>query len=184
MSKWKVLKSEEVVAAGFFRLRRDQCELPDGRVMPRYYVIEFPDWVNIVPVTDDGQMVMIEQYRHGAGESFLEIPGGGTHGGGEDPQIGGRRELRDETGYEAREWVHCGHVYPNPALQNNRLHTYLALGCKKVGEQILDPFEDLKVRLMPISDVAAAFERGEFKHSLVAMSLQLAFRKMREQGML
>jgi hypothetical protein len=60
MAQWKVLKSTELLKARFFRLRSDQCQLPDGRVMPSYYVMEFPEWVNVVPVTDDGQMVLVE----------------------------------------------------------------------------------------------------------------------------
>ncbi len=182
MSEWKVLKSEEVLAAGFFRLRKDQCELPDGRVMPRYYVIEFPDWVNIVPVTAEGEVVMVEQYRHAAGETCLEIPGGMTNSPKEDHLSGGKRELVEETGYESSEWIYCGYQFPNPALQNNRLHTYLALNCKFTGKQHLDPFEDLKVHLKPLSEVRRLFDAGEFKHSLIATSLQLALRELEKRG--
>lgn len=114
MSRWKVLNTVEVLKARLFRLRSDQCELPDGRVMPSYYVMEFPDWVNVVPVTDDGQMVMIEQYRHAGGEMFLEIPGGSTHGVKEEPRMAGERELLEETGYAAREWIHLGSHFPTP----------------------------------------------------------------------
>jgi 8-oxo-dGTP pyrophosphatase MutT (NUDIX family) len=184
MSEWKVLSSEEVHLAGFFRLRRDRCELPDGRVMPRYYVVEFPDWVNVVPITKDGQVVMVEQYRHGAGETFLEIPGGMTHSPKEDHLSGGRRELAEETGYEANEWIYCGHQFPNPALQNNKLHTYLALDCEFAGKQHLDPFEDLKVKLMPLREVQAAFHAGEFKHALISVSLQLAFEQLKKRGII
>lgn len=182
IARWKVLKSELIKSTGFFRLRVDECELPDGRINPRYYVFEWPAWVNVVGLTDDGQIVMIEQYRHGAGEIFLEVPGGGTNG--EDPQVGGAREFREETGYEAREWIDCGFVYPNPAMQNNKMHTFLALGCKKVGEQAQDPFEDIQVKLMPIKEVLGKLERGEIHHALVASSLHLAFKQMRDRGLL
>jgi 8-oxo-dGTP pyrophosphatase MutT (NUDIX family) len=183
MSGWRILKSEFLLQTGFIRLRVDECELPDGRIMPLYHVIEFPDWVNIVPVTGDGQMILVRQYRHAAGREFLEIPGGGTdprrH---EDPQTGAARELLEETGYRAGEWVNCGFQYPNPALQNNRMHIFLALNCEKVSEPSLDPFEDLTVELMPVREVARRWSEGEFQHSLISSSLGLAWKPLRERG--
>jgi len=185
MSRWKVLKSQEVLKSGFFRLRVDQCELPDGRNMPRYYVMEFLDWVNVVPVTSSGQIVMVEQYRHGAGDVFLEIPGGGTHpDDGSNALLGGQRELREETGYESSEWINCGFHYPNPALQNNRMHTFLALDCRPVGPPELDPFEDLRVFEMPVREVYARLERGEFQHALISISLQAVAAQLRARGLL
>lgn len=183
MPRWKTLSSKSLFETGFFKLRVDECELPDGRVMPRYYVMEFSDWVNVVPITDSGEMVLLEQYRHGAGQVFLEIPGGTTNPGqGEDPRLAGERELLEETGYQAREWIHCGHHYPNPALQNNRMHTYLALGCRLVGEQNLDPFEDIKVVTMPVADALKAWQDGAFSHSLISASLGLALKSLVAKG--
>lgn len=149
--------------------------------MPSYYVMEFPDWVNVVAVTDDGQMIMVDQYRHAGAADFLEIPGGSTHGPKEDPRLAGERELLEETGYRAREWISCGFHYPNPALQTNRMHTYLAVGCQKVQEPQLDPFEDLSVRLLPVQDVLARLHRGEIKHSLIAASLTLAVNELKKR---
>lgn len=184
MSRWKVLSSETVFGAGFFRLRRERCELPDGRVMPSYYVTEFQDWVNVVPVTEEGEIVLVEQYRHAAGEVFLEIPGGATHGSGEDPELAGRRELLEETGFEGREWIYCGDQFPNPAVQTNRLHTYLAFGCRRVAEPNLDPFEDLQTRVLPLKELYGKLERGELKHSLIANSLYLARPHLIRRGLL
>lgn len=181
--KWKQLKSEEVMSVGFFRMRRDRCELPDGRVNDHYYVMEFADWVNIVPITSEGNMVLVKQYRHGAGETFLEIPGGSTDGRvKEDPRLAGERELLEETGYKPREMIYCGYHYPNPALQNNKMHTYLALGCEKVAEQELDPFEDLLVELKPVSEVMTMWTNGDLRHSLIFASLGLAIPHMRKAG--
>lgn len=184
MTRWKVLNSTEVLKSRVFRLRSDQCQLPDGRVMPSYYVMEFPDWVNVVPVTADGQMVMIEQYRHAGGDTFLEIPGGSTHGKGEDPRVAGERELREETGYEAKEWIYCGFHFPNPALNSNRMHTYLALNCQKAGEPQLDPFEDLTVKLMPVKEAIERWSNGEIKHSLISNSIGLSIHFLKERGLL
>lgn len=184
MSRWKVLKSVELMKSRLFRLRSDTCELPDGRVMPSYYVMEFPDWVNIVPITHDGQMVLVEQFRHAGDQMFLEIPGGGTHGAKEDPLVAGQRELLEETGYATDHWIYCGFHYPNPALQNNRMHTYLALDCRKLKEPELDPFEDLTVKLLPLPEAIELLEKGEFKHSLIAASLNLSLVHLKEKGLL
>ncbi len=184
MSRWKVLKSIELFKAGFFRLRMDECELPDGRVMPKYYVMDFADWVNVVPVTADGRIILVEQYRHGAGQSFLEIPGGSLHSNSEDPRLAGARELREETGYVSDEWIDCGAHFPNPALQSNRMHTYVALDCRFEGPPELDPFEDLSVQIMPLKEAVERFERGEFLHSIIAASFARSFKILREKGLL
>lgn len=184
MSQWKTLKSQVLLGAGFFKLRADECELPDGRVMPRYYVFEFPDWVNVVPVTASGDLILVEQHRHGAELDFLEIPGGSTDARStEDPQKAAARELLEETGYRSDEWIPCGAHYPNPALQNNRLHTFIALNCVKVAEPDLDPFEDLRVLTMPLAEVVRKWQNGEFNHSLIAASIGLALKTLRERGL-
>ncbi|MGZ3723727.1 MAG: NUDIX hydrolase [Bdellovibrionales bacterium] len=183
MSHWKTLSSETLLQAGFFKVRADRCELPDGRVMPKYYVFEYPDWVNVVPVTSDGKVVLVRQHRHGAELDFLEIPGGSTHAGAtEDPRLAAERELLEETGYAAAEWAHCGSHFPNPAVQGNLLHTYVAFGCKKVSEISLDPFEDLSVELMDLQDVIKLWTDGGFNHSLIAASLVFALKALREKG--
>jgi ADP-ribose pyrophosphatase len=172
---WKCLKSIEIFKTNFFRFRRDQCELPDGRVMPNYYVMEFPDWVNVVPVTDDGRIVMVEQYRHALGKSVLEFPGGSTNPGeNEEPKKAALRELAEETGFVPEDvrlvGVHC----PNPAMQNNRMHTFIAFGCKKQQEPDPDPFEDLRTVLLPVNEVIEKVLSGEINHSIVVASLMYA----------
>lgn len=178
---WKVLESKELLRLGFFRIRSDRCELPDGRVMPNYYVLEFADWVNVIPVTTDGQVVAINQYRHGSDLMHLEIPGGSTDPrGSEEPLEAAKRELLEETGYESSRWISCGAHFPNPALQSNRLHTFLALDCRKVREPELDPFEDLSVELFPVAQLRARWENGEFNHSLIYASVGMALKKLAE----
>jgi len=184
MSRWKVLKSTELFSSGFFRLRTDECELPDGRVMPRYYVMDFPDWVNVIAVTSDRQMILVSQYRHAAGEVFLEVPGGSLDSRGEDPQAAGARELLEETGYRPSEMIDCGPHFPNPALNSNRMHTYLALGCELVSEPNLDPFEDLKVVILPVAEAYEKWTNGEFTHSIIAASFGRAVKHLRERGLL
>jgi ADP-ribose pyrophosphatase len=181
--RWKILKSEKLFQTGFFRFRVDECELPDGRIMPRYYVMEFADWVNVVPITREGKMVLVRQYRHGADREFIEIPGGSTEPGlKEDPQRAGERELLEETGYQSKQWVYCGSHSPNPALQNNRMHTFVAFDCEKTAEPNLDPFEDLYVELVDVEKALKMWVANEFDHSLIAASLGLALKTLSDRG--
>jgi 8-oxo-dGTP pyrophosphatase MutT (NUDIX family) len=185
VSRWKVLNTKELFKAGLFRVRVDECQLPDGRVMPRYYTFEFPDWVNVIPVTAEKQLVLLRQYRHSAGDVFLEIPGGSTHPKHDaEPLDAGKRELLEETGYASKEWIACGAHFPNPAMQNNRLHTFLALNCEKIAEPSLDPFEDLTVELVPVRKIVSLLEDGAFNHSLIAASVALALKQLRTRGMI
>lgn len=172
---WRSLSSKELFKTTFFRFRSDQCELPDGRVMPNYYVMEFPDWVNIVPVTEDNKIILVEQYRHANGEVTLEFPGGSTDPRlKEDPAKGALRELLEETGYVPDEVRLIGVQAPNPAMQNNKMHTFIGLGCKKLHEPKLDPFEDIRVVALPIPDVIDKVLSGEINHSVVVASLLYA----------
>ena len=92
--------------------------------------------------------------------------------------------MREETGYVARELISCGFHYPNPAMQNNKMFTFLALGCVKSAPQDLDPFEDLEVLTLPVQEVYERLARGEIRHSLIAASLALAQKPLRERGLL
>jgi len=175
MSKWKVLSTEELFKSGLFRLRVDKCELHDGRIMPRYYTFDFPDWVQAVAVTSGGEMVMMTQYRHSANDVFLEVAGGSLDPRlNETPLAAAQRELLEETGYSSSRWTSLGVHYPNPALMSNRLHTFLALDCEKKAEPKLDPYEDLTVELMCVQDVYKAVREGKITHSLILASLFMA----------
>ena len=175
IKSWKVLSSQEIFKTSFFRFRTDQCELPDGRVMPNYYVMEFPDWVNIVPITEDNKVVLVEQYRQASGEVCLEIPGGSTdprHA--EDPKKAVLRELVEETGYVPEDIRLIGVQRPNPAMQNNRMHTYIGFGCRLLEKPRLDPFEDIQVVTKPIPEVIDMVMTGKINHSIVVAAILYA----------
>lgn len=177
MGDWKVLSSEEIFKTSFFRFRTDQCELPDGRVMPNYYVMEFPEWVNIVPVTEDNKIVLVEQYRHANNEVCIEIPGGSTDPQGdksEEPKKAAVRELIEETGYVPDDVRLIGVHSPNPAMQNNKMHTFIGFGCKKLHEQNLDPYEDIQVITKSIPEVVEMIFNGQINHSIVVASILYA----------
>jgi 8-oxo-dGTP pyrophosphatase MutT (NUDIX family) len=175
IKSWKVLSTKEIFKTTFFRFRTDQCELPDGRVMPNYYVMEFPDWVNIVPVTDDGRIVLVEQYRQAAGVNCLEIPGGSTDPRkSEDPKRAVLRELVEETGYVPEDIRLVGVHRPNPAMQTNRMHTYVGLGCRLLEKPQLDPFEDIQVVTKSIPEVVDMVLTGKIDHTIVVASILYA----------
>lgn len=150
--KWKILSSEYLVRAPWAVLRRDQCEMPSGHIVPEYYVLEYPNWVNIVALTNENKVILVKQYRHGAGKEFLEIPGG-VIDEGEDALTAAKREMLEETGYAFESMEKLVDLYPNPATSTNITTTFLAKGGVKVKEQALDDQEEIEVLLFSIEEV-------------------------------
>ena len=130
---WTRERSEQVADCRVFNVRRDYSADPRDGSAHDFYVIEAPDWINIIPLTEDGRVVLIEQYRHGTREVSLEIPGGMVDAG-ESPRDAAARELSEETGYEAGEVLLLGKTRPNPAIQDNWIHTFVARGVERRGE--------------------------------------------------
>src|SRR6185503_16839212 len=154
LKPWKVLETS------YFRprFRIDKCELANGNLLDAT-IFEFRSWANIVALTKMGEVVLVKQYRHGVCEALLEFPGGVVEDG-EDPAEGAKRELLEETGYVASSVIQVAKLYPNPALQTNALHCFLALDAEKVSEQSLDAGEDIEVHLMPLEDLIGLAKRG------------------------
>lgn len=175
IKKWKILQSRPIFEINFFKLKSEKCELPDGRLMPRYYVFEFSDWVNIVPLTSQGEIILIEQYRHAGGDIYYEIPGGALDiKSGENLCAAACRELEEETGYGYRDVHFVAKHQPNPALQTNSMHTFIAYDCYLKSQQQLDPYEDIAVVLKPWKEVKEMIQSGKINHSIVLASLLLA----------
>lgn len=151
-----------------FQVRRDISENPrDGREHD-FYVIESPDWINIIPLTSNNKVVLIEQYRHGTGEVSLEIPGGMVDEG-EDARAAAMRELLEETGYAARDALLLGRTRPNPAIQNNWIYTYLARDVTFQQEPSFDGTEHTLVRLVPLARIPSLIADGAINHALVVV---------------
>ena len=154
-----------------FRLRADDVVSPRTGARHEVYVIETVDWVNVIALTPDRQLVMVEQYRHGSDTIELEIPGGMMDAADPSPVATGVRELREETGYEGEHARSLGVIYPNPAIQNNTCHTILIENCRLRHPRELDHGEDLITRLVPVTDIPALVAQGRIRHSLVVVAL-------------
>ena len=124
---WKVLTSEYLARKPWFTVRHESIELPDGRLIPDYYVFEYPDWVNVIAITKEGKFVFIDQYRHGLGETDYEIPAGVAEPDDASMLAAAQRELAEETGYGGGQWRELMVVAPNPSTQNNLTYCYLAM---------------------------------------------------------
>ena len=165
ITPWKVLKSTYIRP----RFRTDKCELPNGKFLDAT-IFEFRSWANIVALTANNEVVLIKQYRHGVQEVLWEIPGGVVNDG-EFPLEGVKRELMEETGYTASEFIQVGALYPNPAIQTNTMYCFLALNAEKVKEQSLDDGEDIEAHLVPLDELVPMMQRGEFIHALQVAAL-------------
>ena len=166
MHPWQTEHSAVVADYGIFRVRKDGCVSPRTARRHDFWVLETADWVNIVALTPDEQVVLIRQYRFGSQKVTLEIAGG-VIDPGEDPLVAGVRELREETGYQADSATLLGFVEPNPAIQNNRCYTVLALGCRPLFGQQLDEREDIAVETRPLAAIPELLAGGQITHALV-----------------
>lgn len=172
--KWKILSSEYLIKRPWLTARRDKVELPDGRVNDEYYVLEYPDWVNVIAITKDGEFIMEKQYRHGLGVESIELPCGVMEEG-EDPMTAAQRELLEETGYAGGEWSKLMTISANPGSMSNLTHCYLAVGVEKVADQSLDATEDLTVHLMSREDVKALLDNDQLCQALMIAPLYKYF---------
>lgn len=168
--KWTTVESEYLHRRPWLTVRRDTVRLPNGKVFPEYYVLEYPTWINVTAITEDGEFVMVKQYRYALGITATELCAGVVEDG-EDPMEGARRELLEETGYAGGEWELTMVISANPGSQNNLTYCYTARGVKKVAGQHLDETEDIEVVLMSEDEVRGMLERNELKQALMCAPL-------------
>jgi len=174
---WKKLSSKYIVQENWATLRVDSCRMPDGTLIPDYYVLEYPDWVNAIAITEGNQIILVRQYRHAAGEVILELPGGCIEKG-ESPEEAIKRELQEETGYQFTEIEFLSSLYANPATANNKTHCYIALGGRLVGKQQLDKGEEIDIELVSPEKLKELLLNNEFGQALHTSGIFYALIKL------
>lgn len=169
--KWKVLRSENILRLGPWLSVRQECvELPSGVQIPTWYVLEFPNWINVIAETRDGELVMIDQYRHAYGQTCYELVAG-VIDEGETPLEAAKRELLEETGFGGGEWSAFMTLSPNPSNHNNLSYTFLAKGVEKIQEQHEEATEDIQVHVMSKADVRELLKEDGIIQALHAAPL-------------
>lgn len=172
---WPIIESSKGPNMGLFSIKVNRCRSPRTGQQHNFYVIDFPNWVQIIPVTPDDQVVMIRQYRHGCGRIFLELPGGLIDKGDPSPDASAKRELLEETGYLAENLHLLARTYPQPAVLNHMGLTYLARGVKRIAGPDLDATEDIEVCLVDLQRIPGMIRSGEIDHGQTVMALGLYF---------
>lgn len=170
MEKWKTLESEYLIRRPWLTARRDKVQLPNGVVHDEYYVLEYPAWVNVIAITKDGKFVMVEQYRHGLQDIFVELVAGVAEPG-EEPLEAAKRELLEETGFGGGSWELNTVISANPGSQNNLSYSFIATGVEKLSSQHLDATEDINVKLLSREEVLSMLRNDEIKQALMAAPL-------------
>lgn len=171
---WRVTASRTILKDRWIDLRADDCARADGLEIKPYYVLNYPDWVQIVAIDADENLVVVRQYRHGAGRVTLEIPSGCVDPGDADPIAAAARELREETGYASARMRFVGTICNNPANQTNDIFIVLAEDARRVGDQQLDENEEIAVELLPVEEARRIALAGGFDHSAQIASLLIA----------
>jgi ADP-ribose pyrophosphatase len=171
LKPWKKISSQPVGDFRIFTIRSDRAISPRTQRVHDFYVIDCVNWVNVIALTPDRQLVMIEQYRHGSNTVELEIPGGMMDAADASPVAAALRELREETGYEGADPQIIGQIFPNPAIMSNVCFTVLVENCHCRHPIQFDHGEDLITRLVPVTDFPQLVAAGKIQHSLVVVAL-------------
>lgn len=178
--KWKTLSSEYLFNDQWFKVRKEVCETPGGKIVDPYYVYDFPTWVGAVPVTDDGRIVMVRQYRHALGETCIEIPGGCVDDTDKNFEEAIARELLEETGFVFSSYEYLGKISPNPSTNSNLLHMFLARGGKKIAGQQLDGNEEIEVMLLSIEELKQLLRENKILQAMHVACIIYALERMNE----
>lgn len=174
MNKWIKKAEQELFRRRIFSVKDVECYHPEKKVTHKFFTLQTPDWINVVARTGDDRFIMVRQHRLGTDEITIETPGGIIESG-ESPDATARRELLEETGYEAGEMRLMKKLSVNPAIFNNYIYFYFARDCRKTGAQSLDPAEDIEIVTYTGPEIMELIENGTINHTLIVAAYYLYF---------
>ncbi|MGL5563657.1 MAG: NUDIX hydrolase [Tannerellaceae bacterium] len=168
---WEVLSSDYLHNAPWCTLRRDSVKVSNGAIIPDYYILEYPNWINVIAITKAGKFLFIYQYRHGLQQYFYELTAGVCDATDQSPLETAQRELLEETGYGNGNWEQWSVLSANPSTHTNLCYSFLATDVEKISEQHLDAAEDLEVVELDLEEVKQLLFDDKIKQSLHAAAL-------------
>ncbi len=170
---WRILERKIAYEDPFLQVWHLKSQRQDHTDPTPLFQVTYPDWVVVIPVTPSGAVLFVRQFRHGIQSETLEVPGG-VMDAAESPLDAAQRELQEETGFVSGEWISLGVVHPNPAIQTNRCHLFLALGARKGAETAFDDDEELAPCFLSSTALREALTSGEITNSIVLSGLAIA----------
>jgi 8-oxo-dGTP pyrophosphatase MutT (NUDIX family) len=177
MNKWEVLGTEYPLNERWMKVRKEKVKLPNGKIFDDYYLWESPDAALVVPILEDGRMLLVQQYKHGGGKYVLEFPAGIVEQG-EDAISAVARELEEETGYSSSDISQIACLMNNPTKETGRVYVYLAQGCSKTHDTSFDESEDIQQVILSVDEVEAKILAGEIEISACIAAFFMARKQL------
>lgn len=182
IKKWKLISSKYLFRETWFTVREDKCVNDEGKIIYPYYVFEFPEWATAFPLTEEGKIILVRQYRHALDVISLELPGGCVDPTDKNFEAGIRRELLEETGYEFKEVISLGTTSPNPSTNSNLMHMFLMKGGKKVSDQKLDHNEEIEVLEVSFEELQNLIDQHKIIQSMHLTTIFYALKYLDKLG--
>ena len=182
LEEWEILNRELSQDYRLFQVHQKQVRSPRTGDRLTVQTIQTRDWVLVIPVTPEEEVIMMRQYRHGAEKICLELPGGLVDTEDTSPIIAAERELLEETGCQGTDLAAIGECYPQPAVLTNKCFFYLARNVKKIREPDLDAGEDIEIVKFPLREISAKIENQEIVHGMVQLGFFFYWMKQERAG--